>query len=52
LFWEKSTAGWLLVVGLLWEKSNAGWWLVSQANGATRCYLGVLWASLTWIWNH
>jgi hypothetical protein len=20
LFWEKSTAGWLLVAGLLWEK--------------------------------
>jgi hypothetical protein len=31
LFWEKSTAGWLLVAGLLWEKSNAGWWLISQA---------------------
>jgi hypothetical protein len=25
LFWEKSTAGWLLVAGLLWEKSTGGW---------------------------
>jgi hypothetical protein len=24
LFWEKSTAGWLLMVGLFWEKSTAG----------------------------
>jgi hypothetical protein len=24
LFWEKSTAGWLLVAGLFWEKSTAG----------------------------
>jgi hypothetical protein len=32
LFWEKSTAGWLLVADLLWEKSTAGWWLISQAN--------------------
>jgi hypothetical protein len=34
LFWEKSTAGWLLVAGLLWEKSTADWWLIIQANGA------------------
>jgi hypothetical protein len=34
LFWEKSTASWLLVVDLLWEKSIAGWWLISQANRA------------------
>jgi hypothetical protein len=34
LFWEKSTAGWLLVAGLFWEKSTAGWWLISQANRA------------------
>jgi hypothetical protein len=32
LFWEKSTAGWLLVADLLWEKSIAVWWLISQAN--------------------
>jgi hypothetical protein len=32
LFWEKSTAGWLMVVGLFWEKSTAGCWLISQAN--------------------
>jgi hypothetical protein len=32
LFWEKSTAGWLLVADLFWEKSTAGWWLISQAN--------------------
>jgi hypothetical protein len=32
LFWEKGTAGWLLVAGLLWEKSSVGWWLISQAN--------------------
>jgi hypothetical protein len=32
LFWEKSTADWLLVADLLWEKSAAGWWLISQAN--------------------
>jgi hypothetical protein len=32
LFWEKSTAGWLLVAGLFWEKSNADWWLISRAN--------------------
>jgi hypothetical protein len=24
LFWEKSTAGWLLVASLFWEKSTAG----------------------------
>jgi hypothetical protein len=37
-FWEKSTAGWLLVAGLLWEKSTAGWWLISQANrGQEEC---------------
>jgi hypothetical protein len=47
LFWEKSTAGWLLVTGLFWEKSTAGWWLISQANGAfvTRslvfCYINI-----------
>jgi hypothetical protein len=34
LFWEKSTAGRLLVVGLFWEKSTVGWWLISQANRA------------------
>jgi hypothetical protein len=32
LFWEKSTAGWLLVADLFWDKSTAGWWLISQAN--------------------
>jgi hypothetical protein len=32
LFWEKSTAGWLLMADLFWEKSTAGWWLISQAN--------------------
>jgi hypothetical protein len=32
LFWEKSTAGWLLVARLFWEKSTVGWWLISQAN--------------------
>jgi hypothetical protein len=32
LFWEKSTAGWLLVAGLFWEKSTAGWWLINQTN--------------------
>jgi hypothetical protein len=32
LFWDKSTAGWLLMAGLLWEKSTSGWWLISQAN--------------------
>jgi hypothetical protein len=31
LFWEKSTAGWLLVVNSFWEKSTAGWWLISRA---------------------
>jgi hypothetical protein len=36
LFWEKSTAGWLLVADLLWEKSTAGWWLISQANRADK----------------
>jgi hypothetical protein len=36
LFWEKSTAGWLLVAGLFWEKSTAGWWLISQTNRAGR----------------
>jgi hypothetical protein len=34
LFWEESTAGWLLVVGLFWDKITAGWWLISQANRA------------------
>jgi hypothetical protein len=34
LFWEKSTAGWLLVAGLFWEKSTVGWWLIRQANKA------------------
>jgi hypothetical protein len=33
-FWEKSTAGWLLVAGLFWEKNTIGWWLISQANRA------------------
>jgi hypothetical protein len=32
LFWEKSTAGWLLVAGLFWEENTAGWWLISQTN--------------------
>jgi hypothetical protein len=32
LFWEESTAGWLLVAGLFWEKSTVGWCLISQAN--------------------
>jgi hypothetical protein len=34
LFWDKSTAGWLLVAGLFWEKSTVAWWLISQANRA------------------
>jgi hypothetical protein len=34
LFWDKSTAGWLLMAGLFWEKSTAGWWLISQMNRA------------------
>jgi hypothetical protein len=25
VFWEKSTAGWLLVAGLMWEKNTTGW---------------------------
>jgi hypothetical protein len=25
LYWEKSTAGWLLVAGLFWEKSTVSW---------------------------
>jgi hypothetical protein len=33
-FWEKSTAGWLLVADLFWEKTTVGWWLISQANRA------------------
>jgi hypothetical protein len=37
LFWEKSTAGWLLVAGFLWEKSTAGWWLIRQANRGIVC---------------
>jgi hypothetical protein len=32
LFWEKSTAGWLLVTDLFWEESTVGRWLISQAN--------------------
>jgi hypothetical protein len=36
LFWQKSTAGWLLMVGLFWEKSTAGWYLISQTNRATQ----------------
>jgi hypothetical protein len=35
LFWEKSTAGWLLMADLFWEKSSAGWWLISQTNRAS-----------------
>jgi hypothetical protein len=31
LFWDKSTAGWLLVAGLFWDKSTIDWWLISQA---------------------
>jgi hypothetical protein len=34
LFWEKSTAGWLLMAGLFWEKSTVSWWLISQTNRA------------------
>jgi hypothetical protein len=34
LFWEKSTAGWLLLVDFFWEKSTAGSWLISQTNTA------------------
>jgi hypothetical protein len=34
LFWEKSTAAWLLVAGLFFEKDTAGWWLISQTNRA------------------
>jgi hypothetical protein len=36
MFWEKSTADWLLAAGLLWEKSTAGWWVISQANRLMR----------------
>jgi hypothetical protein len=36
LFWEKSTAGWLLMAGLFWQKSTAGWWLISQTNRADK----------------
>jgi hypothetical protein len=39
LFWEKSTACWLLVVGLFREKSTASRWLISQANRALASYL-------------
>jgi hypothetical protein len=38
LFEEKSTADWLLVVGLFWEKSTVGWWLISQTNRAQTLY--------------
>jgi hypothetical protein len=38
LFWENSTAGWLLVAGLFWEKSTAGWWLISRANRLNICW--------------
>jgi hypothetical protein len=43
LFWEKSTAGWLLVAGLFWEKSTASWWLISQANRAGIDFLNGIW---------
>jgi hypothetical protein len=33
LFWEKSTAVWLLVADLFWEKSTFGWWLMSSEQG-------------------
>jgi hypothetical protein len=46
LFWEKSTAGWLLVAGLLWEKSTAGWWLISQTNRVLDCLQQHLYALL------
>jgi hypothetical protein len=48
LFWDKSTAGWLLVAGLLWEKSTAGWWLISQAN---RAVVGSVIAAAPLIWS-
>jgi hypothetical protein len=32
---RESTAGWLLVAGLLWEKNTADWWRISQANRLT-----------------
>jgi hypothetical protein len=32
LFWEKSTAGWLLVANLFWGESTVGCWLISQVN--------------------
>jgi hypothetical protein len=34
LFWEKSTADWLLVADLFWDKSTAGRWMISQTNKA------------------
>jgi hypothetical protein len=34
LFWEKSTAGWLVMADLFWEKSTVGWWLISQTDRA------------------
>jgi hypothetical protein len=47
LFWEKSTAGWLLVAGLFWEKSTVGWWLISQTNRLHFCHRSspVRWAA-------
>jgi hypothetical protein len=51
LFWEKSTAGWLLMAGLLWEKSTAGWWLISQANRALVLKLSHLTQFRPWITN-
>jgi hypothetical protein len=36
LFWEKSTAGWLLVAGSFWEKSTAGWSHTQNLTHPTR----------------
>jgi hypothetical protein len=44
LFWEKSTAGWLLMADLLWEKNTAGWWLISQGNSCSFVLI-IIWSS-------
>jgi hypothetical protein len=46
LFWEKSTAGWLLMADLFWEKITAGWWLISQANRARIDFFFQIYANL------
>jgi hypothetical protein len=43
LFWEKSTAGWLLVAGLFWEKNTAGWLVADKSSeqgvGIMHCWV-------------